>query len=575
MSVWRILRIAVILTPAFALLATAGWYVLRQFDSSSANHPANADEAGRIVVVISFDQMRGDYPERWNSLLADDGLRRVGTDGVWYSNAHLPYACTSTGPGHASIATGVPPSVHGIIENDWYDRANGKRVYCATGERPYDRVPSNSAAGSRSKDATGLSPERMLAPTMGDVLRTANKKSRVFSLALKDRAAVLMGGKNPSGAYCFDTATGQFHTSTYYREQPHAWVSLLNSSKAADRWFGKNWDRLLDPLAYNRLAGPDDVIGESIDLKGQGRVFPHPLGNDQPEPGGKYYAQLEKSPFANELLWEFAKTCIREEQLGRGESPDLLYLGFSANDLIGHAWGPDSHEVLDVTLRSDRLVAEILAFLETTLGKDRFTLVITADHGVCLLPEVARSKHPDAARFSPSAELGPLNEVLDETFGGAEVGGGNWVEAVDYPWLYLNRRSVAARGVPYETVEAFAAQWVGNRENHAAGYTRTKLAGPPLADPLGRSIQLAFHPDRCGDVYALPKPYCIPSPGNGTTHGSPYSYDTHVPVFAVGYGVPKLGKLDGPQSALIVAPIVCKALGIDPPKAVAEKSPFP
>jgi len=577
MSIWRVLRVIVILSPAFALVAFAGWYVFKQFDSQEGISSTDSGEKSRIVVVISFDQMRGDYPERWNSQLAEDGLRRVGSDGVWYANAHLPYACTSTGPGHASIATGVTPSVHGIIENDWYDRARGKKVYCATGERPYERVPSNNAAGSRTKDASGLSPERLLAPTIGDHLRSTNKKSRVFSLALKDRAAVLMGGKDPSGVYCFDTATGQFHTSTYYREQPHPWVLKFNNSNVADRWFGKNWDRLLDSQIYNRVAGPDDVLGESIDSKGLGRVFPHPLGNDQPGPGGKYYAQLEKSPFANELLWEFAKTCILEENLGQGESPDLLYLGFSANDLIGHAWGPDSHEVLDVTLRSDRLIAEILKYLETTLGKERFTLVITADHGVCPLPEVANQKHPEAARFHPGMELEPLSEALDETFGGAELGGGNWVEAIGstvvYPWIYLNRRLIASRGVPLETVQDYATKWVGNRDHHRPGPTLKMIAGPPLADPLGRSIQLAYHPDRCGDVYALPREYCIPMPGTGTTHGTPHSYDTHVPVFAVGVGVPKLGKQDGKRNALIVAPIVCKGLGIDPPNGVAEKFP--
>ena len=576
MSPWRILRVVLILAPVFALAAIAGWYVFNQFDSPSIGDPGSTDDPGRLVVVVSFDQMRGDYPDRWNSSLGDDGFRKIQSEGVWYANAHLPYACTSTGPGHASIGTGVPPSVHGIIENDWYDRAKAKRIYCATGERPYDRVPANADAGSRSKESTGMSPERLLVPTIGDALRSGtNKKSRVFSLALKDRAAVLMGGKDPSGAYCFDTATGQFHTTSYYRDRVHPWVEKFNASKAADRWFNTDWERLGDPLIYNRLAGPDDQPGESIDLMGKGRVFPHPLGKGQPEPGGKYYAQLEKSPFGNDLVWDFAKECIREEKLGLGGSPDLLYLGFSSNDLIGHAWGPDSHEVLDVTLRSDRLVADIIAHLEKSVGKGRFALIITADHGVCPLPEFVRNKLPEAARFKVTDELTPLNEALDETFGGSEVGGGNWVEAVEYPWIYLNRRSIAARGIPLETVEAFATQWVSNRDHHQDSFTRKQLAGPPLADPLGRSVQLAYHPDRCGEVYALPRPYCIPNytTGTGTTHGSPHPYDTHVPVFAYGLGVPKTGRKDDKTSALIVAPIVCKSLGIEPPKHLAEKAP--
>src|SRR5579885_236441 len=207
----KVARALAILSPAFALVGVGVWHVTQQFESP----PPSRREPGRLVVVAVFDQLRGDYPDRWRELFAADGFERLKRDGVWYADAHLPFASTATGPGHASISTGVPPAVHGIVENEWFERRYGRKVYCATAER-YERVPLNPDAGSRSGAGGGLSPDRLLVPTVGDALhRVTQGKCRVFSLALKDRAAVLLGGKDPDGCYCFDTAAGEFHTSTY------------------------------------------------------------------------------------------------------------------------------------------------------------------------------------------------------------------------------------------------------------------------------------------------------------------------------------------------------------------------
>lgn len=571
MPAWRIVRTLLLLTPSFVLLGAGAWFVLKQF---SGVPDLQSSDRGRLVVVVVFDQMRGDYLKRWSAMFDSNGFERIKKDGVWYSDAHLPYACSSTGPGHASISTGVPPSIHGIIENEWYDRARSKKVYCASGDRPYDRVPPNPNAGSRTKDGGGLAPDRLLVSTVGDAL-TESKQGRVFSLALKDRAAVLMGGKSPTGCYCFDTATGQFHTSSYYREKAHPWVEAFNSSNGSDKWFQKDWTRLGDETLYNKLAGPDDVVGESGGPGGPGRVFPHKF-TPEPTPGGRYYASLEATPFGNELLWDFAKTAIEAEKLGQGDTPDLLFLGFSANDVIGHANGPDSHEVLDATLRSDRLIGEMIQYLEAKVGAGRFTIIITADHGVCPLPEVAVKTHPDAERFSPGEAYGPLGAVLDQKFGQADVAAGKWVEVLDFPWVYLNQRLIRSQGIVPQTVDEAATQWCANHPSIAqTAFSRTELAGPPLMDPLGRSVQLAFHPDRCGDVFVVNKPYTLQTGkfSTGTSHGTPHAYDTHVPVLAYGLNIPMTGEQEGLASSLIVAPLICKALGIEPPAGLSEKLP--
>jgi len=561
----RTLRVALTLSPAFALVAAGLWFVVREFN---APPPPDHGEGGQLVVVVVFDQMRGDYLDRWSSAFGDDGFEKLKRDGVWYADAHLPYACTSTGPGHATIATGVPPSVHGIVENEWYARDRGKRVYCCYADRPYERVPLHSDAGSRSSAEGGLAPDRLLVPTLADHLRTTTK-GRTFSFALKDRAAVLMGGKEPNGCYCFDTATGEFHTSAYYRERVHPWVETFNNSKTCDRWFLKDWLRVGDASRYDQLAGPDDAPGEPVD-----RRFPFTLARGHPGPNKRYYEALESSPFANELLWEFARNCIEAEHLGDRGTPDLLCLGFSANDVIGHACGPDSHEVLDVTLRSDRLVAEIVAYLTKRLGPDRFTIVVTADHGVAPLPERSVKELASEYRFHPG-EYNQLGAVLDEKFGQREAAPGQWVEHIAFPWVYLNQKAIARHGIPRTEIEDAAAQWLGNRPMSQAAYTRSVLAGPVFADPIGRAAQLSYHPDRCGDVLVVTKPFAMPLgwPSLGTTHGTPHPYDTHVPVLAYGHGIPALKTHRERTSALIVAPIVCRALGIEPWAGLSEKLP--
>jgi arylsulfatase A-like enzyme len=564
MTIPRPVRVFLVFTPALALLAVGAWFAIRP------THPAGATaRAARLVVLVVFDQMRGDYPQRWASEFGQDGFEKLKAEGVWYNNCHLPYACSSTGPGHASISTGAPPSVHGIVENRWFLRGVEKPVYCSSGDRPNQRVPP-----ADHDTGDGLSPERLLVPAVGDSFRTAtHKQGRVFSLSLKDRSAVLLGGKDPSGAYCFDTEDGQFHTSTYYRERVHPWVESFNASGAADRWVGRAWERLGSQQTYDRLAGPDDVIGEGSSPAS--RVFPHALPADR---GRKYYSALEVTPFGNDLLWEFAKAAIVWENLGREDAPDLLLLSYSSNDLIGHKYGPDSHEVMDVTLRSDRLLASMTAFLDDRVGAGKYAVVVTADHGVCPLPE-APTAPPGTRRVTPEQVAAGLGEALDTVFGQVGRVPGRWIEksfGATFPWLYLDRRYIEDRGIPVEDVERYAEQWLGNRPAVQAAFGRSRLQAESFpAGELGRSVQLAFHPDRCGDVCVVTKPYilCSVAFSTGTNHGTPHEYDTHVPVLAYGAGVPKLGQREEAVSSLIVAPLVCRLLGIEPPPTAAETLP--
>jgi hypothetical protein len=581
----RPLRVVLVLLPLLVGLAVGGWYVYQQ---SRENHTGPGDPnrlqagkpAGKLVVLVVFDQMRGDYLARWAEQFGPDGFERMKKGGIWYADCHLPYACSSTGPGHASMVTGAPPSVHGIVENDWYDRKAAARVYCVEPLRPYDRVPPLRVKGGEPARGaeSGFSPERLLVPTVGDALKSATGgRGRVVSLSIKDRGAVLMGGTKPDAAYCFDTRDGAFHTGAYYRERPHRWVEEFNASGVVNKWFGARWERFRPDLDYTALAGPDDAPGEAFGTA-QGRLFPHPTTGGEPAAGPKYYAALETSPFGNQLLLELVKKAVTGEKLGSGDAADLLCVSFSSNDLVGHQWGPDSWEVLDVSLRSDALIAEFLRFLDQTLGPDRYVLLVTSDHGICPIPE--QRKLLAARRVTPQEVLAPLAAALDETFGKQPGGESRWFEAMDrpdrvWPWVYLNQALLSARGIPYEVACDYAAQWLGNRPYLEAAFTRRQIETgffPP--GTLGDRVKQAYHPDRCGDVIAVPKPgVLVTGYGSGTSHGSPHSYDTHVPVLVYGAGVPAEGKHSGRVSSLIVAPILAWALGIDPPPAATLRVP--
>lgn len=564
----RLVRWGLILSPALVLAVVAGLFLSR-----GEITPAPTTPPAKLVVLVVFDQFREDYLDRWSSAFGQDGLARLQREGVWYDECHVPYACTSTAPGHASLITGAPPAVHGIVENQWFLRGSPRAVSCVVGVRPYERIPALSA----NTDDMGLSPEWLLVPTVGDALRAEHPSSRVISLSLKDRGAVLLGGKNPTGAYCFDSRDGLFHTSSYYREAAHPWVEQFNAGEHVLRWSGKTWDRLGAPEDYDRLAGPDDVPGEGIGADVNSRVFPHPLPEHTKNARG-YFRALEQSPFGNELIWALAREAIVHEGLGKQDATDLLLISFSANDLIGHAFGPDSHEVLDVTLRSDRLVAEMLHFLDEHVGPNRYALVVTSDHGVCHLPERQRAGE-HGLRIPMDRLVTGIDEALDETFGRLGETPGRWLAfplTDTFPWVHLNHEHLQAMEIPPREVERYLEQWLGNRPHVMKVLGRGQLTeGVYPAGSVEASMQQSYYPDRCGDLMVVLEKNALPAwyGARGTNHGTPHRYDTHVPLLAAGAGVPKRGRQSDPVSLLAVAPLLSQLLGITPPALAREPLP--
>jgi predicted AlkP superfamily pyrophosphatase or phosphodiesterase len=418
----------------------------------------------------------------------------------------------------------------------------------------------------KKDDPKGVSPGRLLAPTLADAVKEQlGDGAKVVCLSLKDRGSALPGGQRPDACYWNDRH-GRFVTSTYFRDGPHAWVADFNKSGLVDRWHGKEWLRLRPDLDYARRSGPDDVKGEG-NLNAQGRTFPHPFGDGPKKRRTNYYAALANSPCGNELLLALAKKAVEAEKLGQRGTPDFLSISFSSNDLVGHTWGPDSQEVLDTTLRSDLVVKELLDFLDAKVGKGRYTVALTADHGICPLPEVSRRKGLPARRIDQKPFLARVEERLNEAFppcAGEAPDKGKWVEAKSL-MLYLDRKRAARRGAEPEQVVAELARWLPTLPGIARALTRAEVLREPPADEVARMVRASFHPDRSGDVMLVLARYCmIHDKLTGTTHGSPYDYDTHVPLVVMGPGVRagvRRERVSPEQTAVILA----RALGIRPP----------
>ena len=412
-------------------------------------------------------------------------------------------------------------------------------------------VPSVNASEEKASRGSGIgfSPERLLAETVADKLKAVTAgKSKVVSLSIKDRTAVLMGGKKPDAVYCFDTRDGRFHTGTYYGDRAHPWVEDFNTAGIVNQWFGKPWERFRPNLDYQALTGNMDATAQGEDRGiSQGLSFPHPTDGGLKAIGPKYYEAVETSPFGNELLIELVKKALVAEKLGVGETADLLCVSFSSNDLIGHRWGPDSWEVLDITLRSDKLIADLLTLLDSSLGKERYTLVMTADHGVCAHSRAgSRRSIPTARRVKLTDKeneiFTPLTAALNATCSTApsEVQL-SWFEASLeaneqarlWPWIYLNYRALESRGLKAEEVARYVRDWFIGQSFIEAAFTREQVERETFErGSIGAKVRLAYYADRCGDVIAIPKAGVIVDAlqRRHEPHGYPHPYDSHVPM---------------------------------------------
>ena len=515
----------------------------------------------RLAIVLVVDQMRADYLERYADLYRG-GLSRFRREGAWFTQAHLQHALSYTAPGHASVATGSDPARHGIIANNWFDRASGTEMYAA--EDPQVRPV---LTGASAVTLPGRSPRQLEGPALGDWLKGQVPAARVFSVALKDRAAVLMGGQAPDRAYWYSVEVSGYVSSSWYAggTPPPVWVAEFNASGAAMERFVAGWTRVRDSSAYLR-SGPDHVEAEA---DGQHTSFPHLFDDGTPAARVAFAKGLLTTPFGDELTLRFARKLISAEQLGADDTPDLLMISCSSADYIGHAYGPFSHEIEDYYLRLDGWLGELLTELDEHVGKDSYVLALTADHGALPLPEEARLRGHSSARRVPAAEYRAKARAAISTA----------LTQLGLPpqtLLHLGEDGVwlaPVAGQPPAEVHTAVAQALRGLDFVADTFTAAELAGPrDDSRPFHANYRRSYFAGRSPDVQLRFKQWhLVDAQARGTSHGSPYEYDTHVPVLFFGAGV-RAGVHEQRVGTTDVAPTLAELLGVTVPAAIDGRS---
>lgn len=478
----------------------------------------------RLVVLIAIDQFRYDYLTRFRDEYTG-GLARLLRNGANFVNANLEHYPTVTAIGHSTMLTGATPKISGIVGNDWYDRESGKTV------------TSVSDAATQLIGGTpgpGASPRRLLVSTLGDEMKRARRdKPKVIGLSLKDRSAILPSGHMADAAYWYDNKTGDFVSSTYYSAALPAWAQAFNGRHSINKYAEAEWR--FDPASKDG-------------------IFRMPA-----EPAAKLAAAVYSSPFGNELLEQFAEEAIRQEKLGQRDSVDLLTVSFSSNDAVGHTYGPDSPRVHDMCMRTDRELGKLFAYLEKTVGMDRVLVALTADHGVMPVAEDLQQDRMPGGRITNAMLFDPIRRALEARFGPGE-----WLVNTAGSSPYLNWPLISEKRLDPAEVQRVAAEAAAGAPHVARVYTRQQLLlGEVSGDKISERVVRSFNASRSGDLEVLFEPYWIRG-ATGTTHGTPYSYDTHIPLIFMGPGV-RAGRYARPAALNDLAPSLATLLDVETP----------
>jgi predicted AlkP superfamily pyrophosphatase or phosphodiesterase len=477
----------------------------------------------RLVVTVMVDQLRYDYLMRWREHYRG-GFHRLLTQGANFTDGHLGHYPTVTAIGHTGVLTGAYPVNSGVIGNDWYDRELGRNIESIT-----DLKEKNFG----EEDQAGASPRRLLVSTIGDQLKMAGgPKPVVIGISLKDRGAIMPTGHTADGAFWYDNQTGDFVSSTYYYPQMPEWANAQNAKKLQDRYLGKNFV----------------CPGEA-----------EPIVKVPGTPGPMYYSSLRNTPYSSELIVEFAKAAVDHYKMGQRDAIDLLAVSFSANDSLGHRDGPDSVSIREMSIQTDRLLGEFFAWLDTKVGMRNVLVVLSADHGVGPVPEVNAERKMPGQRASRRTLFDPLSKAME-----AKYGPGKWIEGTAGSSPYLNYKLLDERKLNPKEVRTWLAEQALTLPGVARVFTRDQiLAGQMPMDELAQRVARSFHPKRSGDLEIIFEPFWI-SDGSRATHGSPYHYDTHIPVMFMGPGV-RPGYYDGKVMMQDIAPTLAAMLEIEAP----------
>ena len=505
------------------------------------NSAMASDSPPKLILQITVDGLRGDIPGRYLDRFGKVGFKYLHEKGIVYTNAQYQHSNLETVVGHSVLATGAFPSAHGMVANVWMDRESGQLGY-AVEDGNYDMV---GAAGGVDKDSEidptqaaakseGRSPRAILCSTFSDELAKATAgQSKIFGVSVKDRGAITLAG-HAGKAFWFSKKTGGFVSSTYYYEQYPNWVNAWNDRSLADTYAETSWELLNDPSSYV-YKDADDRPYET-EMPGYGRVFPHPFGKKDSK---LFYTLLTLSPVGDELTLDFAKNLITNEKIGKDAVTDYLSVSFSSTDYMNHVFGVASLENEDNMLRLDRTLANLFEFVDETVGLKNTLIVLCADHGAPEAPEYMAAQGMAVDRLVPSKfDVEPGIAVLKKRFGiGKEL-----IKMYEHPYIYLDHQLIREKELDPGEVERAIAEEMMKFDGIALAVSSTDIRNGRLPEsPVLEQIRRNFHPKRSGDIYVLQEPYWFLYTDESlplcTMHGSPWRYDTNVPIMFAGKNV--------------------------------------
>ena len=518
--------------------------------STPPQPPAAAPQTPRLIVLVAIDGLPIRQVTGYRDQFGPDGFARFLDHGRWFSDAHYAHGHTVTAAGHSVMLSGAYPQRSGIISNEWRDPASGEKVY-NTGDAAYTYLDNPTAP------LAGTSPRNLKVETLGDVLRTRSPSSKVIGISGKDRGAILPAGHKGT-AYMFMGETGRFSSSTYYMAALPQWVRDFNAGKPADDFFKKTWAPLLPEPAYARSV-PD---GQPWQLAtGNGNRLPAIVGDKMERPGPRFYENLLATPFGDELTLAFARAAVTNEQLGQRGVQDILSVSLSSHDYVNHAFGPESRLSHDHTLHLDRHLQAFFQFLDKEVGAGNYVLALTADHGFTDSPEWSASQGRDAGRFASAPSLLAVNTALAAKFGVDKL-------ARDFSaaGLLLDDQLAASKGLNFADVQAAAREELLKLPGVATVFTREQLLGSDTTTPYLEAMRKSFDPTRAAQLQIVLKPNWIHSyRPTGSSHGSPYEVDNHVPLLFWGPSFVGQGEVKTRVEVADLAPTLAGIAGLPAP----------
>ncbi|KIA94681.1 MULTISPECIES: alkaline phosphatase PafA [unclassified Flavobacterium] len=504
----------------------------------------NAQERPKLVVGIVVDQMKMEYLYRFSDDFTPNGFKRLMNNGYTFQNMHYNYMPTYTAPGHASIYTGTTPATHGIVSNEWFSRKLGKQMYC-TDDAGVVTV------GDGTKEEGEMSPKNLLSTTITDELRMAtNFEGKVIGVSLKDRGAILPAGHFANWAFWY-SKTGSFISSTFYGDKLPDWVTQFNSEKHFLPYINKGWD-LYKPVATYNESLPDNNPYEGKLYNSAAPVFPYNLKEmyDKNDAG-----VIRSTPFGNDLLAEFAKKAIEKEELGKDNITDFLTVSFSSTDYVGHLLGPRSMELQDTYLRLDQTIADFLAYLDKTVGKDNYLLFLTADHAGAENVNYLKDRKYNVNSISPKDIRKNLTDFSVKTFGQDLV--------LNYSSfnLFFNKEIIKNKKFDFVKVKQAFKDYLMAQDYVKRVYTEEDILNATGNDYYLNFIVKGYDVTQNGDLIVLDKPGYIEYMGTGTSHGTPYTYDTHVPAIFYGWHIKK-GESYNKKTITQIAPTIAQKIKV-------------